>query len=395
MIPVAGPWITDLEVEYVADAVRSAWYDGAGGFVARFEECFAQYVDRRFAVSLPSCTSGIHLSLLALGVGPGDEVIVPDITWIATAAPISYVGATPVFTDVDPSNWCLSPATVEANITERTRAIIPVDLYGAMPDMDGICNVASRYGLACIEDAAEAFGSTYGGRRAGSFGDTSVFSFHGSKTLTTGEGGMVVTDDERLRDRILVLRDHGRSPGDTSFQNNEVGHKYKMSDLQAALGLAQLERADDLIGRKRSIFSWYEERIRDRKDAELNPRGEGNEFVPWMVTAILSPGNGATKEEVRDELSRRSIATRPFFNPLSSLPAYRQLEGVAEARAKNVVSHELSRCGLNLPSALSLTPSDVDAVVGALLEVLDSEISAPGDPIATSAPRTREYRNIH
>ena len=214
-----------------------AWYGSANHYHDRFERAFAEYVGTKYAVALPSCTAALHLALLALGVGPGDEVIVPDCTWIASSAPISYVGATPVFADIDAQTWCLSAETLEQCITPRTRAVIAVDLYGNMPDMDALRFVARRHGLAIIEDAAEAIGSEYHGRMAGSLGDMGVFSFHGSKTLTTGEGGMLVTDRADIISRVHVLRDHGRRPGDVSFFNAEVAFKYKMSSFQAAFGL--------------------------------------------------------------------------------------------------------------------------------------------------------------
>src|SRR5438105_13855476 len=221
-IPVSGPWITQKEIDYVADAAANAWYADANIYHLRFERAFADYLGVRFAMALPSCTSALHLSLLALGVGAGDEVIVPDATWIASVAPVCYVGATPVFADIDPETWCLSAGSLEECITPRTRAVIPVDLYGNLPDMDAIGDITRRHRLAVIEDAAEAIGSEYCGRKAGSFGDTGTFSFHGSKTLTTGEGGMLVTDREDIYRRAAVLRDHGRQPGDTMFFNSEI-----------------------------------------------------------------------------------------------------------------------------------------------------------------------------
>src|SRR6186997_3303179 len=197
-IPIAGPSITQKEIDYVTEAVKTAWYDGANVFHARFERAFAAHCGRRHAVCLPSCTSGLHLALLALGVGPGDEVIVPDATWIASVAPVCYVGATPVFADIDAQTWCLSSDAFEAAVTPRTKAAIVVDLYGSMPDWSRISEIASRSSITLIEDAAEAIGSLWRDRPAGSFGVMSAFSFHGSKTLTTGEGGMLVLDDARL-----------------------------------------------------------------------------------------------------------------------------------------------------------------------------------------------------
>src|SRR4051794_27541734 len=227
-IPVAGPSITDKEVAYVTEAAATAWFENANAFVERFEQGFEEYLGVRHAMALPSCTSAIHLSLAALDIGPGDEVILPDVTWIASAAPISYVGATPVFADIDPQTWCLAAGSFEECLTPHTKAVIPVDLYGNMPDMQALCQIASRSGVAIVEDAAEAIGSEFQGRKAGSFGSAGVFSFHGSKTLTTGEGGMLVTDSEALYQRVLFLRDHGRKPGEKLFFNTEIGYKYKM-----------------------------------------------------------------------------------------------------------------------------------------------------------------------
>jgi perosamine synthetase len=297
-------------------------------------------------------------------------VIVPEITWIASAAPVSYVGALPVFADVDPSTWCLTADSFERCVTGRTRAVIPVDLYGGMPDMDSIREVARRHGITVIEDAAEAMGAQYKGRWAGSLGDIGVFSFHGSKTLTTGEGGMLVTGSDTIRDRVLTLRDHGRRPGDTAFWNTEVAFKYKMSGLQAALGLAQLERLEELVGQKRRIFSWYEHRLGNCAGLRLNDEAADTRNSYWMVTVIVGPPFGERRDELIEKLAQRQIDTRPFFNPLSSLPAFRATPGIERARADNRTAYHLSPRGINLPSALSLTLSQVDHVCGVLLELL-------------------------
>lgn len=373
-ISVSGPWITDKEVEYVADAARNAWYANANVYNARFEAAFAQYIGTRFAVALPSCTSAIHLSLLSLGIGPGDEVVVPDATWIATSAPITYVGATPVFADVDEKTWCLSAESFEQCITPRTKAVIPVDLYGGLPDMDAIRDIAQRRNIAIVEDAAEALGATFRGRRAGSFGDTGVFSFHGSKTLTTGEGGMLVTDREDLWKRIQFLRDHGRSPGDRMFYNTEVAWKYKMSSLQAALGLAQLERVDELVARKREIFRWYADRLRDTPEFTLNHEPSGVHNVFWMVTVIVDSALGLAKEDVMQSLLERGIDTRPFFHPLSSLPAYRDCPSTKQAQQRNHVSYRIGRSGINLPSGFNMTEALVDRVVNDLRSIVAKRV---------------------
>jgi perosamine synthetase len=361
-IPVAGPSISELEERYVLEAVRTAWYDNAGAFNARFEAAFAAYHRVKHAISLPSCTSGIHLALAAAGIGPGDEVVVPEATWIASAAPISYLGATPRFVDIDPGTWCLTADTVRAALGPRTRAIIAVDLYGSMPDLVAIRALAEERGLFLLEDAAEALGSTLNGRAAGTFGHAGVFSFHGSKTMTTGEGGMLVTDDDTLAARVRKLQDHGRNPGDTRFLNDEVAYKYKMSALQAALGLAQIERIGELVAEKRRIFSWYRDRLAGIAGLALNtePAGVVNSY--WMVTAVLPARPGLDKHEVIERLARLGIASRPFFSPLSSIPAYRGTPAAEEARSRNPVAYDICARGINLPSALCLVESDVDHV---------------------------------
>ena len=371
-IPVAGPSITQKEIDYVTDAVTNAWYSNANMYHERFQTAFADYLNRQYAIALPSCTSAIHLSLLALGVGPGDEVIVPDATWIASAAPITYVGATTVFADIDEDTWCLSASSLEECVTSRTKAVIPVDLYGNLPKMDDILEVAERHGIAVIEDAAEAAGAEYRGQKAGSFGDTSVFSFHGSKTLTTGEGGMLVTDRDDIYHRALFLRDHGRTPGDSLFWNKEVAHKYKMSSMQAALGLAQLERLDELMERKREIFNCYKQELSDLPGVTLNPELPNTRNAFWMITAVLSPDLGIEKDYLQTELSKRDIDSRPFFHPLSSIPAYHDLPQAQAARERNKVSYRICPYGLNLPSALNLTEEKIRIVCDVFREIVES-----------------------
>ena len=369
-IPIAGPSITQREIDYVADAAANGWYENTVDYYDRFEKAFARHVGRRHAVSLPSCTSGLHLALRGLGVGPGDEVIVPDVTWIASSAPIDYVGATPIFCDVEARSWCLGAETVETMIGPRTKAIIAVDLYGCMPGMGALIETAKKNGVAVIEDAAEALGSSFEERPAGSFGEVSVFSFHGSKTLTTGEGGMLVCDDDDIYERVLFLRDHGRPPGDTKFLNTEVAYKYKMSVLQAALGLAQLERIDELVGKKRDIFAWYETGLADINAIALNPSGPGVINSYWMTTAIWPRELDVDKFTLMEGLAELGILTRPFFSPLSSLPAYSSEPDAKRARKANTVAYDIASRGLNLPSALCLERDDVEYVCKALKNIL-------------------------
>jgi perosamine synthetase len=369
-IPIAGPSIGPKEIAYVSEAVETGWYDRANEFLTRFEKAFASYVGVRHAVALPSCTSAIHLALAARRIGAGDEVIVPDLTWIASAAPVAYVGAAPMFADVDPATWCVTPESISQRLTPRTKAIIAVGLYGSMPPLEEIRRLADERGLFLIEDAAEALGSTLGDRRAGSFGHAGVFSFHGSKTLTTGEGGMLVTDDDALHRRVLFLRDHGRAPGEKMFWNAEVAFKYRMSGLQAALGLAQLERVEELVAKKREIFRWYQEALTDLPWITLNAEPDRVKNSYWMVTAIFPRRPENEKERIIRRLAERGIDSRPFFYPLSTIPAYEALPAAAAARRDHVVAHEVSRYGINLPCALRVERDDVATVVGALREVV-------------------------
>jgi perosamine synthetase len=371
-IPVAGPWVTDLEVRYVADAAANGWYQKASTYVQRFEEAFARHVGVRHAIAVPHCTAALHLALAVLDIGPGHEVIVPEFTWIATAAPISYVGATPVFADVDPRTWCLSAESVRRAVTPRTRAIIPVDLYGMVADMAALRAVANEHGLAIIEDAAQALGSVRDGRPAGSFGDLSAFSFHGTKTMTTGEGGMFVTDRTPAYERANVLRDHGRTKANfKTFYNTEVAFKYRMSNMQAAFGLAQLERLPELVARKRQIFNWYAERLAGLDGLQLNVEPPGVFSTFWMVSIVVDRAFGLTKHDLMAAFDEQAIDTRPFFHPLSGLPAYASMAQAADWRSRNPVAYDLTDRGLNLPSALSLTEPQVDRVchvLGAILE---------------------------
>ncbi|WP_112311125.1 DegT/DnrJ/EryC1/StrS family aminotransferase [Pseudogemmobacter bohemicus] len=357
-IPVAAPSITEREGELAREAALNAWGADHYRYNRQFEEMLAAHCGVAHAVSLPHATSGLHLALAALGIRPGDEVIGPDVTWIASMAPVSYMGAVPVFVDILPDTWCLDPAAVEAAITPRTKAIIGVDLYGSMCDWEALRAIADRHGLALIEDAAEALGSTYCDRPAGSLGDVAVFSFHGSKTITTGEGGALVTNNPGLHARVQKLRDHGRPPGDRFFLNDEVAFKYKMSAVQAALGIAQMERVDDLIRYKRQLFGWYADRLRDVPGLSLNaePQQVKNSF--WMVTAIPDARYETDKFALQSALSDHGIDSRPFFSSLSALKAYAETDCRKLATPRPETAR-IIHAGINLPSGYGLDEASV------------------------------------
>ena len=365
-IYMAGPWITEHEIRVVEDCMRHGWYNY--DYVERFQREFAQYHDRKFGIMTPNCTTAIHLLLTALGIQDGDEVIVPECTWIATAAPITYLRATPVFCDIDPVNWCLDPRSVERSITPRTKAIIAVDIFGNMPLLDELIALAERHGIPLIEDSAESLGSTYKGVRAGKFGVGSVFSFHRTKTLVTGEGGMLILDDERLYERCMFLRDHGRKPDGPAYYNYEVTYKYMPFNLQAAMGYAQFQRLEELIAKKRWIFEGYKARLADVPDIELNAEPEGVFNSVWITGLLIGKSYGMSKLQAMDKLKALGLPTRPFFYPLSSLPAYAGCEDVY--RARNPRAYDICARGINLPGALVMTEAQVDAVCDGVRTIL-------------------------
>ncbi|MDZ5724900.1 DegT/DnrJ/EryC1/StrS family aminotransferase [Acetobacterium sp. K1/6] len=370
---VSGPSITSKEVEYVTEAVKNAWYDNSNYYNKKFEDAFKKYIGGNYAISLPSCTSAIHLAILALGIGQGDEIIVPDITWIATSAPISYVGAIPKFADIDKETWCITAESIERCITPNTKAVIPVDLYGNVPEMDEIQKICKKYNIAIIEDAAEAVGSIYNGRKAGSLGDIGVFSFHGSKIMTTGEGGMLLTDNEKIYNRCLKLRDHGRAESDKMFWNDEVGYKYKMSSMQAALGIAQLERIEELVENKRNIFNWYKKELKNIKGIKLNIEPKNTRSNYWMVTIVYDNRTyDISKEKLINELNKYNIDSRPFFYPLSMEPAYKEIPGIDQYSKLNKIAYEISPYAINLPCGMMMTQEIVEYVCKKLVYILNN-----------------------
>lgn len=371
-IPVAGPWVTDLEVQYVAEAATNDWYSTAGKSVGLFETEFAEYLDVAHAAAVPHGTAALHLAMVALGIGPGDEVIVPEATWVASAAPIVYLGATPVFADVNRDTWCIDSDSLKTCIGPRTKAVVVVDLYGSIPDMGAIGALAQ--GIPIIEDAAQAIGATWRGAPAGTLGDIGVFSFHGTKTMTTGEGGMVVTNRGDLFERISTMRDHGRSPANHRyFTTDEIGFKYRMSSLQAAFGRAQLSRIDELLDKKNRIFGWYDERLNDIPGIRLNHERPEVTNTFWMVTLVVDRSYGLSTNEMMLYFDRHSIDTRPFLPPLSSLTAFTKYDTVRGAAERNPVAYDIAARSINLPSALMLDEAHVDRVCTHLRQLLTSK----------------------
>jgi perosamine synthetase len=366
---MAGPWITEHEIKTVEDCMRNGWYSYE--YVETFEKEFAAYHDRKYAVMTTNCTAAIHLLLTALGIKEGDEVIVPDCTWIATAAPITYLRATPVFCDIDPVNWCLDPESVERSITPNTKAIIFVDLFGNMPLLDDLLDISARHGIPLVEDSAEALGSLYKGTRAGKFGVGSVFSFHRTKTVVTGEGGMLLLDDDDLYERCMMLRDHGRSAESPPYYNDEVAYKYMPFSLQAAMGLAQFQRIDELVEKKRWIFQSYKNALSDIEDLQFNSEPAGVFNSVWITGMVIGKSHEIGKADAMARLESLGLPSRPFFYPLTSLPAYPGLE--EKHRQLNPVSYDISSRGINLPGALIMTEDQVDAVCKGVRTILSRD----------------------
>lgn len=359
------PSITELEVSYAADAARTGWGERCYEYIARFEAAFSGHLGVRHAIATSSCTGALHMGLAALGVGRGDEVILADANWIASAAPVVHLGATPVLVDVLPDSWCIDPKRAEEAVTSRTKAIVAVHLYGNLCAMDELRELGRRRDLPVIEDAAEAIGSQFRGARAGSIGRFACFSFHGTKTLTTGEGGMFVTDDADLYERVLTLSNHGRVRGQArQFWPEVVGFKYKMSNIQAAIGCAQMERIDELVARKRQIMGYYRERLERLPGVSLNPEPAGTVHGGWMPTVVFDARTGVTRERLQAAFEAERIDARVFFHPLSSLPMF-------QPRPENRVAWDIPTRAINLPSFHDMTRHDQDRVVEVVERVLD------------------------
>jgi len=363
-ILITRPSISELEIEYVNDAIRNGWGEKCYDYIKRFEGSFARYLGVNHGLATSSCTGAIHLALMALGIRAGDEVLVPDTTWIASVEPLLYIGAKPVFVDVLSDTWCIDPSKLETAITPRTKGIIVVHLYGNVVDMDPVMELAKKYNLKVLEDAAEGLGSLYKGRKAGSIGHAGVFSFHGTKTISTGEGGMLVTNDSKLMEEARILNDHGRDPKDgKAFWMARYGYKYKMSNLQAAMGCAQIERADELVEKKRENFTWYKELFHDEAHFRLNPEHPGTYNSYWMPTLLFDHRYNIDRDGLITFLKNNGIDSRPFFYPLSSLPMF-------EDKRTNTVAYDLYGRGINLPSHQDLTKGDAKYVAEKIFNYL-------------------------
>ncbi len=376
VIPVAAPVLAGNERAYVLDCLESTWISSNGAYLERFERAFAEFCGVRHAIACCNGTAALHLALLALGVGPGDEVIIPTLTFVATANAVRYCGANPVFVDSDPATWNLDPAAVAAAVTPRTRAVLAVHLYGHPAAVGPLREVCARHGLPLVEDAAEAHGAEYRGRRVGSLGDVATFSFYGNKIVTCGEGGMVVTDDDGLAARARLFRGQGMDP-DRRYWFTVLGYNYRMTNVAAAIGLAQLERADWHMARRRDVAARYRERLARVPGLVFQAEEDAVKHAYWMFTVVLGDDAPADRDAVMTHLLDDGVETRPVFYPIHTLPPHRE-----PPQGPFPVAERVARRGFNLPTWAGLSPEDVESVSAALERALAA--AAPAE-----RPRTR------
>ena len=359
--PVSEPELGGNELEYVTNCIKTNWISSAGKYVRDFEAMVAKYCDAPYAAAVSNGTVALHLALDALGIGKGDEVIVPDLTFAASINAIIYCGATPVIVDIDATTWNICPKATERAITPKTKAIMPVHLYGLPAEMDTIRSLAKKHNLLIVEDAAEAIGSIYKGKKAGSMSDVATFSFYGNKTITTGEGGMVLFQDEETYKKAIVLRDHGMDKN-KRYWHNFVGYNYRLTNLQAAIGVAQMERIDDIVARKIELGKLYNEGLKDMTEFQLPASFEDVINTYWLYTIVLNDNCELDRDTLIGKLQQNGIETRPVFYPLHEMPPYQQY--VRDEQYP--VADRVSKRGICLPSYLSLQPSEIEFICGVL-----------------------------
>jgi len=369
MIPVASPDIGPLEIQYVNEAVSSGWVSSMGPFIDRFEAGFSAFCETPHAIALSNGTDAVYLALEAVGVGRGDEVILPALTFAAVAAVVKQLGAQPVLADIDAEHWCIDPAAVERAITKKTKAIVAVHSYGHPADMQALLAIGELAGVPVIEDAAEAHGARCRGALVGGIGRIGAFSFYGNKILTTGEGGAVTTHDAELAAKMRFLKDHAMSPQRRYF-HTEVGHNFRMTNLQAALGCAQLERREELFAARRAVLDAYLEAWGEDPRLSFNPKASWAEPVVWMVCAMIPKESQQDREALLTALRSAGIDTRPFFIPIAEMPPYQDCRVVGAEGEGTPVAESVSQRAFNLPSGHGLSTEQIKNIVKTLKEEL-------------------------
>jgi len=349
-IPISQPSIGQKEIEYVTDAVKSGWVSSLGKYIDLFEEKFSEYCGTKYAVATSNGTTALHLTLVSLGITENDEVIIPDFTFVATGSAVKYIGAKVVTVDVEEDTLCIDPIAIDKAITAKTKAIIPVHLYGHSADMVAINKIAKKHNLFVIEDAAEAHGAEEHGHKVGGLSNAGVFSFYGNKIITSGEGGMITTNDEALYLKLKRLRDHAMSK-DKRYWHDEVGFNYRMTNLQAALGVAQFERIDEILAKKKEIFEWYFDELKDVDNLKLNFQKNNYKNVYWMICIEIIGYQEKERNILLEQLKEKGIDGRPFFYPVSDMPMYDDTD--------TPITHKVYQRGINLPSYFDLKKEQV------------------------------------
>lgn len=358
MIPVAEPNLDGNELKYVEGCIKTGWISSAGDYVTKFEKGFGKYCNVQHGIAVANGTVALHLALEALRIKKGDEVIIPALTFIATANAVKYTGAKPIFIDSEQRTWNIDPEKIEEKITPRTKAIMPVHLYGHPCDMDRIKEIAEKHNLAIVEDAAEAHGAEYKGKKIGSLSTISCFSFYGNKILTTGEGGMCLTNDEELAEKMKQLKDHGMSKEKRYF-HPQMGYNYRLTNIQAAIGLAQLERIEQTIEIKRRNAKLYNLLLKDVEGITLPVEESWAKNVYWMYSILVEKDYKLKRDELMIKLKNKGIDTRPFFSPVHKMP-------YLDEGLKLPVAEELGEKGINLPSSINLTKEQIETITSVL-----------------------------
>lgn len=372
-IPVCEPALIGNESKYVNDCLKTNWISSAGKYIGMFENDFAKYCETKYGIATCNGTVSIHLALEALNIGPDDEVIVPDFTMIASVNSILYTGAKPVFVDADIETWCIDPKLIEEKITKKTKAIMPVHIYGHPCDMDPIQKLAKKYNLSIVEDAAEAHGALYKNKKIGSLGDAASFSFYSNKILVCGEGGMVVTNDEKLADRMRLLKNHAFTKN--RFTHEEVGYNYRMTNIQAAIGLGQLENADKLVQMRINNANLYNKLLRNIKGIILPPSKDWAKNVYWMYGILLSKEFGMPRDRLREELLKEGIDTRSFFIPSHRQPMFTKKSKkfkMPDISGRYPVSDNLGSSGFYLPSSSHLPKEDIIYITDTIKKIKEN-----------------------
>lgn len=365
-IPISQPSITQLEIDYVTDVLKSGWVSSLGEYITKFEESFAAYCGTKYALTTSSGTTGIHLALATYGIKAGDEVIVPDLTFVATANAVAYTGAKVVLVDIEEDTLCIDPVQIEKAITEKTKAIIPVHLYGHPANMIAINQLAQQYSILVLEDAAEAHGAEINGQKVGSLGNCGIFSFYGNKMITSGEGGMITTNDEEFYQKAKYLRDHAMSRS-KRYWHDDLGYNYRITNMQAALGFAQLERIDEFINKRVEIFSQYQKNLLDIPGIKLNFTANTVANIYWLICLEIEGYTETNRNNLMEALSLNGIDTRPYFYPISDLPMYKN------EQISTPITHKVYQRGINLPSHFALTNQEIDYICSSIRAYLNRD----------------------